>query len=339
MEKLLKESDFISLHLPLTPQTKGLIGSKELELVKPTARIINTARGALIDEEALANAVKEKKIAGAAVDVFPKEPATESPLFAVDNVIVTPHLGASTAEAQVLAATDIAEQIIDFAQGRLPRYAVNAAFIPPEMLSVLTPFMNVASLVGRLVSQMAEGQMKAIKISYDGEISECDTDILKASVLGGLLENVSEERITLVNADLIASRRGLKVVEKSEATCENYASLVTVEATTSARTTAVAGTVIRNEPHIVRVNNYWMDIVPTGGYFLFADHLDRPGLIGAVGKVTGDADINISAMHVSRLKPRGQALMVLALDEPLTEAHKKKLLSIPDIYSAKVVKL
>lgn len=339
MEKLLKESDFISLHLPLTPQTKGLIGAKELELVKPTARIINTARGALIDEEALANAVKEKKIAGAAVDVFPKEPATESPLFAVDNVIVTPHLGASTAEAQVLATTDIAEQIIDFAQGKLPRYAVNAAFIPPEMLSVLTPFMNVASLAGRLVSQMAEGQMKAIKISYDGEISECDTDILKAAVLGGLLENVSEERITLVNADLIASRRGLKVVEKSEATCENYASLVTVETTTSARTTAVAGTVIRNEPHIVRVNNYWMDIVPTGGYFLFADHLDRPGLIGAVGKVTGDADINISAMHVSRLKPRGQALMVLALDEPLTEAHKKKLLSIPDIYSAKVVKL
>jgi D-3-phosphoglycerate dehydrogenase len=181
--------------------------------------------------------------------------------------------------------------------------------------------------------------MKAIKISYDGEISECDTDILKAAVLGGLLENVCEERITLVNADLIASRRGLKVVEKSEATCENYASLVTVEATTSARTTAVAGTVIRNEPHIVRVNHYWMDIVPTGGYFLFADHLDRPGLIGAVGKVTGDADINISAMHVSRLKPRGQALMVLALDEPLTEAHKKKLLSISDIYSAKVVKL
>ncbi len=339
MEKLLKESDFISLHLPLTPQTKGLIGAKELELIKPTARIINTARGALIDEEVLANAVKEKKIAGAAVDVFPKEPATESPLFGVDNIIVTPHLGASTAEAQVLASTDIAEQIIDVAQGKLPRYAVNAPFIPPEMLSVLAPLMNVASMVGRLVSQLAEGQMKTIKISYDGEVSECDTKILKAAVLGGLLENVSEERVTLVNADLVASRRGLKVVEKSEATCENYASLVTVEATTSAGVTTVAGTVIRSEPHIVQVNNYWMDIVPTGGYFLFADHLDRPGLIGAVGKVTGDADINISAMHVSRLKPRGQALMVLALDEPLTEAQKKKMLAIPNVDSVKVVKI
>jgi len=156
MEQLLKESDFISLHLPLTPQTKGLIGAKELELIKPTARIINTARGALIDEEVLANAVKEKKIAGAAVDVFPKEPATESPLFGVDNIIVTPHLGASTSEAQVLASTDIAEQIIDVAQGKLPRYAVNAPFIPPEMLSVLAPLMNVASLIGRLVSQLAE---------------------------------------------------------------------------------------------------------------------------------------------------------------------------------------
>lgn len=339
MEQLLKEADFISLHLPLTPQTKGFIGAKELEMIKPTARIINTARGALIDEEVLANAVKEKKIAGAAVDVFPKEPATESPLFAVENIIVTPHLGASTAEAQVLASTDIAEQIIDVAQGKLPRYAVNAPFIPPEMLSVLAPLMNVASLVGRLVSQLAEGQMSAIKISYDGEVSECDTNILKASVLGGLLENASEERVTLVNADLIASRRGLKVVEKSEATCENYASLVTVEATTSAGVTTVAGTVIRSEPHIVQVNNYWMDIVPTGGYFLFADHLDRPGLIGAVGKVTGDADINISAMHVSRLKPRGQALMVLALDEPLTEAQKKKMLAIPNVDSVKVVKI
>jgi len=129
------------------------------------------------------------------------------------------------------------------------------------------------------------------------------------------------------------------VVEQSEATCENYASLVTVEATTSAGVTTVAGTVIRSEPHIVQVNNYWMDIVPTGGYFLFADHLDRPGLIGAVGKVTGDADINISAMHVSRLKPRGQALMVLALDEPLTEAQKKKMLAIPNVDSVKVVKL
>ncbi|GAJ07492.1 unnamed protein product, partial [marine sediment metagenome] len=149
----------------------------------------------------------------------------------------------------------------------------------------------------------------------------------------------SEERVNLVNANIVAARRGLTVVEQKEATCENYASLITIEATTSAGVTIVAGTVIRGESHIVRVNNYWLDIVPTGGYFLFSDHLDRPGLISAVSKVTGDADVNISSMHVGRLKPRGQALMVLALDEPLFEEQLQQILSIPDVYSAKLIKL
>jgi D-3-phosphoglycerate dehydrogenase len=211
--------------------------------------------------------------------------------------------------------------------------------IPPEILSVLAPFMEVAYTVGKLVSQLVEGQLNAIQIKYEGEISDCDTDILKATVLGGLLEDISEERVNLVNADLVAARRGLAVVEQSEATCENYVSLITVEATTSAGVTTVAGTVIHGASHIVRFNNYWIDIVPTGGYFLFSDHLDRPGLIGAVGKINGDADINISAMHVSRLKLRGQALMVLAIDEPLAEEQQQQILSIPDVYSAKLVKL
>ena len=339
LKKLLKESDFITFHIPLTTSTKRLIGAKELALVKPTVRIINTARGGLIDEEALAKAVKEKRVAGAAIDVFATEPTTKSILFEDNNIIVTPHLGASTAEAQVMAARDIAEQIVDVLNGNLPRYAVNAPLIPAEIISVLAPFMKVASTVGKLVSQLAEEQMNAIKIKYDGEISNYETDILKATVLGGLLEEISEERVNLVNADIVAARRGLTVVEQSEATCENYASLITVEATTSTGVTTVAGTVIRGESHIVQVNSYWIDVVPTGGYFLFSDHLDRPGLLGAVGKITGDADINISAMHVSRLKPRGQALMILALDEPLPEEQQQQLLSIPDVYTAKLVKL
>ncbi|GAI48521.1 unnamed protein product, partial [marine sediment metagenome] len=170
---------------------------------------------------------------------------------------------------------------------------------------------------------LAEGQMNAIQIKYNGEISDYDTNALKAAVLGGLLEGVSEERVNLVNANIVAAQRGLTVVEQKESTCENYASLITVEVTTSAGVTTVAGTVMREESHIVRVNNYWIDIVPTGGYFLFSDHRDRPGLIGTVGKIAGDADINISAMHVSRLKPRGQALMILALDEPLPEEQRQ----------------
>ncbi len=339
LKQLLKEADFITLHIPLTKSTKGLIGAKELALVKPTVRIINTARGGLIDEKALAKAIKEKKVAGAAIDVFATEPTTSSILFENDNIIVTPHLGASTAEAQAMAAKDVAEQVVDIFKGQPPRYSVNAPFIPAETLSALAPFMKVASTLGKLVSQLAEGQTNAIQIKYEGEISNYDTNTLKASVLGGLLEEISEERVNLVNANLLAARRGLTVVEQKESACENYASLITVEVTTSDGATTVAGTVIRGESHVVRVNSYWMDIVPTGGYFMFCDHRDRPGLLGSVGKITGDADINISTMHVSRLKPRGQALMILALDEPLSEEEQQKILAVPDVYTAKLVKL
>jgi D-3-phosphoglycerate dehydrogenase len=339
LEQLLEESDFITLHLPLTASTKELIGAEGLALVKPTVRIINCARGGLIDEQLLAKAVKEGRIAGAAIDVFSTEPAIESVLFEDNNIIVTPHLGASTTEAQTMVAKDVAEQIIDIFKGQPARYSVNAPFISAETLSVLAPFMKLASTVGKLVSQLAEGQMNAIQIKYDGEISNYDINALKAAVLGGLLEEVSEERVNLVNASLVAAQRGLTVVEQKEATCEYYASLITVEVTTSTGITTVAGTVIRDESHIVRVNSYWIDIVPTGAYFLFSDHRDRPGLIGAVGMITGDTDINISSMHVSRLKRRGQALMILALDEPLSETQRQQILSIPDVYSAKLVKL
>ncbi len=339
LKQLLKESDFITLHIPRTESTRGLIGAKELALVKPTAYIINCARGGLIDEEALAKAVKEGKLAGAAIDVFATEPITESVLFEDNNIIVTPHLGASTTEAQAAAARDIAVQIVDIFKGQPARYAVNAPFIPAEVMSVLAPFMKVASTVGRLASQLAEGQMNAIQIKYEGEISNYDTNALKAAVLGGLLEGISEERVNLVNANVIAARRGLAVIEQKEAICKNFASLITIETTTSTGVTTVAGTILNGKTHIVRVNNYWLDIEPTGAYFLFSDHRDCPGLIGAVGKITGDADINISAMHLSRLKPRGQALMILALDEPLPEEQRQQILSIPDVYSVKLVKL
>jgi D-3-phosphoglycerate dehydrogenase len=339
LKQLLKEADFISLHIPRTEQTKGIIGAKELATVKPTARIINTARGGLIDEDALAAAVREGRLAGAAVDVYPKEPCTESVLFGEKKIIVTPHLGASTAEAQTMAALDVAEQVVDVFQGKPARYAVNAPFIPEETMSVLSPLMGVATTIGRLVSQLVEGQMNNIKIDYNGEIANYDTNVLKAAVLGGLLEEISEERVNLVNANLVATQRGLTVVEQESPTCENYASLITAEVGTSSGSVAVAGTVLHGEPHIVRVNNYWIDIVPTGGYFLFCDHRDRPGLIGAVGKITGDADINISYMHLSRLQQRGQALMVLALDEALNEAQLQQVLSLDDIYTAKLVKI
>jgi D-3-phosphoglycerate dehydrogenase / 2-oxoglutarate reductase len=339
LEKLYKEADFISLHIPLTSQTKEMIGEKEIATMKPTVRIINTARGGLINEEALANALKEKKIAGAAVDVFPQEPCTSSVLFGLDNVIVTPHLGASTAEAQVMAASDVAEQIVDVFKGLPPKYAVNAPFIPPEMLAVLNPFMAVATKIGKLASQLGEGQINSLKIKYEGEITRYDTNAVKAALLGGLLENISEEKVNMVNANLIAGKRGLSVIEQKDITCQNYASLITAEVTTSSATTAISGTVLRDESHIVRVNNYWIDFIPTAGPFVFIDHKDRPGLIGSVGNITGSVDVNISAMYVGRLKARGQALMILDLDEALPDSAIKKLLALQDVYSAKAIVL
>jgi D-3-phosphoglycerate dehydrogenase len=340
LQQLLKESDFITLHLPLTAKTRGLIGAKELALVKPSVRIINCARGGLIDEKALVKAIREKRVAGAAVDVFDKEPITESILFEEDNIIVTPHLGASTTEAQALAAIDVAEQIIDVFKGQPARSAVNVPYIPSETLTALAPFMGLAHVVCKLVYKLAEGQAKSIRIKYEGDIANYDTNVLKAAVLGSLLEGISEERVNLVNCNLIAARRGLAVAEEKETTCENYASLLTVEVTTTTGVFAVAGTMMHEESHIVRVNDYWLDIVPTpGSYLLFSDHLDRPGFIGAVGKITGDADINISSMHLGRLKPRGQALLVLTLDEPLPEEQQQQILAIPDVYSVKLVEL
>jgi len=339
LEELLKRSDFISPHIPLTSQTKNMIGAKQLALVRPTVRFINCARGDIIDEAALLKAIEENRVAGAAFDVFSQEPVTDSPLFRSDKIIVTPHLAASTAEAQTNVALGVAEQIVAVLNGEPARYAVNAPLFTQETISMVAPFLEIVSIMGKLVTQLAEGQLETITIKYEGEIANYDTSTLKAAIIGGLLELITEERVNLVNANFIAQSRGLKIVEQKGSIAENYANLVTVEATTSAGITTVAGTLLRGEPHIVRVNSYWIDLVPTGGYWLFSDHRDRPGLIGTVGSVTGNADINISSMQVSRLKPRGQALMVLGLDELLPPAQQEQLLAIPDVYTVKVVKL
>jgi len=339
LEELLRQSDFITIHTPLSETTRGLIGARELAIVKPTVRIINCARGGIIDEKALYEAVEEGRVAGAAIDVFAEEPARESILFKSDKILVTPHLAASTAEAQTTIALDVAEQVIDVLKGQPARYAVNAPLISPETLSVVAPFLGVARQAGRLLSQMAEGQMSTINIKYEGEIANYDTGALKAAVIGGLLEAISDERVNLVNANIIAQRRGLKITEYKDPACENYGNLITLEVTTSAGETTVAGTVMRGEPHIVRVNSYWIDVVPRGGYFLFSDHRDRPGFIGAVGTMLGNADINISSMQLGRLEPRGPALLVLELDESVAEEQLLKLRALPEVYTIKLVRL
>ena len=339
LEEIFKEADFITLHVPLTPQSRNMIGPRELAIMKPTVRIINCARGGLIDEKALDQALREGRVAGAALDVFAQEPPRDCPLLKNEKVIATPHLGASTHEAQANVAIDAAEQIISVLNGQPVRYAVNAPLISAEMMPILAPFLKVATAVGRMIAQLAEGQMSSIDIGYEGEVAKYDVTALKAAVIGGLLQEISEERINVVNANLVAKRRGIRVAEHKDSACENYASLITAAVTTTTGVTTSAGTMMRGELHIVRVNDYWIDIVPKGDYFLFSDHRDRPGLIGAVGNVTGSADINVSSMQLARLKPRGQALMVLELDEPMNEAQIKQILAIPDVYSAKLVEL
>jgi D-3-phosphoglycerate dehydrogenase len=178
-----------------------------------------------------------------------------------------------------------------------------------------------------------------VLLSIEGEIAQYDTATLKATILCGMLERVTEERVNIVNVGLMAAHRGIKVVEQKDTVCENYTSLITLEATTSVGASTVAGTFLRGEAHIVRINNYWMDFIPTGGYFLLSDHKDRPGLVGSVGSITGQANVNISFMQVARLKPRGEALMILGLDEVLSKEAQEQILAIPDVNSVRIVKL
>jgi D-3-phosphoglycerate dehydrogenase len=335
LDQLLRKADFVTLHVPLTAATKKLISSKELAKLKPTARIINCARGGVIDEEAVVKAIKAGRLAGAAFDVFDKEPVTDSPLFKEDKIIVTPHLGASTVEAQTSVAKDVATEVLAVLQGQFSKYAVNAPQIAPE----LVPFMKAAAIIGNLASQLMEGQINSTHIKYSGGVANYDCNPIKTALVSGLLQQASEERINLVNVGLIAAQRGLKISEEKETICQNYSNLLTLEVNTSVGPIAISGTVRDSEIHIVQVNDFWTDIVPAGGYFLFCDHADRPGFVGAIGNITGKADINISSMHLSRLQPRGKALMILALDEPLDEEQLQEIRALPGIYSAKAVKL
>ena len=339
LDEIWKEADFITLHVPLIESTRNMIGAKQIAMMKPGARIINAARGGLIDEEALVAAINEGKLGGAAIDVFIEEPCTKSILFGSNKIIVTPHLGASTNEAQTLAATEVVQQVIEVFNGQPARYSVNAPLVTAEAMPIMVPFMRLSNSVGNLLSYLGEGQIKSIHIKYQGEVAAFDSNALKAVLLGSLLGRLTEERVNMVNASMEATKRGIRVTEEKQATCDNYANLITMEAVTSAGTTTVSGSVMRDESHIVQVNQFWIDIVPTGGWFLFSDHRDRPGLIGAVGNIAGNADINISYMHLSRLKARGEALMILALDEALPEEQRKQILALPEVYTAKLVKI
>ncbi len=340
LETLLARSDFITIHVPLTPTTRKLIGSDQLSLVKPTAMIVNCARGGIVDEKALYDALNQGHLAGAAFDVFDQEPAQDSILLKSDKVIVTPHLAASTIEAEVSVSIDIAEQVLAILRGYPAKSPVNAPVISKEAMSILGPYIHVGTTIGRVAVQLMGGHLESLTLRYQGNISQEDTFPIKVAVLAGLLETLTEERVNMINADIIASSRGLKVIEQKDSSSENYTNMVTVEVDTKSGKTLVGGSSLRGKTHLTRVNDYWLEIEPSDSYMLFTEHKDCPGMIGAVGTIVGNADVNISQMQVSRgIQRGGKAMMVLCLDEPLPSECHRQILAIPDMYKAILVKL
>ena len=337
--QLLSESDFITLHTALTEGTHHLIGSSELAKMKPGSRLINVARGELIDEEALLDALEEGKLAGVALDVFSQEPPEDLGLVQHPKVVVTPHLGASTQEAQTEVSIEVAEQVLAVLRGEPAPNTVNAPFLPQEVHAVISPYLPVASLVGKLLTQLADGQFVGVDIRYEGEIAQHDTALLKSAVLAGLLGPVSDERVNLINAPVMAARRGLKMTEQKASGASQYSNLITATLNTDTAAITIGGTAMQDETHIVRVNHYWLDMIPSVPYLLFIEHRDQPGLIGAVGTITGRNDVNISFMEVGRLSPRGEAMMILGLDDPMPAPVLEEIRNIPRIDSARIVRL
>jgi len=337
---LLKESDFITVHVPLNPTTRGLIGADQLKAVKPTAMVLNCARGGVIDEKALYDAVSQGRLGGAAIDVYSQEPAKDNILLKSDKIITTPHIAASTIEAEASSSRDVCEQVVAVLQGNPAKSPVNAPMISKEALATLGPYLHVGTMIGRIAVQLMEGQFRSINIRYQGDIATQDTYPIKVAVMAGLLETLTEEKVNIVNADMIARRRGLSVTEEKYAVCENYANMLSVRVVTTAGSTLVSGSALRGATHLTQVNDYWLEIEPTGAYMLFTEHKDRPGMIGTLGTMIGQADVNISQMQVSRGVQRGGgAMMAICLDEQLPAETYARIRNIPDMYKAVLVKL
>ena len=339
LNELLSRADFVTLHTPLTPATANMIGSRELALMKPEARLINVARGELVDEAALLQALDNEWIAAAALDVFVDEPPQNPALIAHPRLMATPHLGASTQEAQREVAIEAAEQALAVLEGRPARNTVNAPFLATEAQDLLSPYVPVAALVGKLLTHLADDQFMGITITYEGEIAQHDTIMLDSAVLAGVLTPVSSEQVNLINAPVLARQRGLQVVVQRNAVAREYASLITATLSTGSGDITLAGASLRNAPHIVKVNDYWLDLAPTTPYLLFVDNTDQPGSIGAVGTVVGRYEVNINFMEVGRLSQRGQAMMVLGLDDPTPPAALAEIAALPQVYNARLVAL
>ena len=315
-ETILERSDVVTVHVPMTRATRGLIGRDQLARMRPGAILLNVARGGVVDEAAVAAALRDGHLGGAGIDVFEHEPPTGSPLLDAPNTVLTPHLGASTAEAQVAVAEEIADQVLDVLAGRSARYAVNAPLLTPETARALAPYLPLAEILGRFFAQFARRGVRTLTLEIAGELATFDGSPLTAAVLRGLLETSTTERVNLVNAGALAKARGITLVERKTPDAGAYAAQLTLSGEAGGRTTTVAGTVAGGEPRLTRLDDYRLDMEPAD-VMLITRHRDKPGMIGRIGQILGEADVNISAMHLGRSAPRADALMILALDEDI----------------------
>ncbi|HEX6400914.1 MAG TPA: phosphoglycerate dehydrogenase [Actinomycetota bacterium] len=336
LESLLVQADFVSIHLPGSPETKGLIGEHQLAMLKPGARLVNTARGGIVDEEALAKAIEDGRLAGAALDVFADEPVTDSPLFGLAQVVVTPHLGASTVEAQDKAGVAVAEMVRLALEGQFVPYAVNVS-AGAEVSEAVRPFVPLAERLGALVAGLADGGVRSIVASYLGRVAEHDTRVLTLAILKGILGRSVNEPVSFVNAPILARDRGLTVSEMRSTGSQDYVSQLSVRAETETEPAlVVAGTLLgkKNAERVIQVWDFEVELEPAE-HMLFFVYEDRPGIIGKVGTLLGEHGINIATMEVGRKAAGGEALMGLTVDSPVPA---EVLASIAEAIDARTIR-
>ncbi len=338
--EVIKESDYITVHLPLTQETCGLLSEKEFKAMKDGVRIINCARGGICDEKALYDAIKSGKVAGAALDVYEHEPPLDSPLLDIESVLTTPHLGASTKEALVNVSVEIAYQVIDALRGLPVRNAVNMITVDLGDAQKLRPYIELAEKLGTIQSQLIEGHLVEVNIHYSGEIINYNTAIIGVALQKGLLQPFLGDTVNYVNAPVIARERGIKILETKSSEIGDFVNLISVAVRTDKGEKRISGTIFgTKEPRIVRIDNYHVDVGTIGYMLLLMTHRDRPGIMGAVCTILGEHNINIAAMSLGRERPGGESIAILNLDSPVPRDVLEQIKSMDDIWEAKLVRL
>ncbi len=339
LDELLATSDFISIHVPLTPETRNMFNADVFAKMKKGVRIINCARGGIINEKDLYEAIKKGIVAGAALDVFEKEPPGENPLLTLEEVIATPHLGASTVEAQEKVGIAIAQQVVDYLLRGIIRNSINVPSISPEALSLIAPYITLAEKLGSLQAQLCRGAIDEVVIEYSGEVVEQDVTTITVAGIKGILDHILDEYVNYVNAPIIARERGIKVIETKTAKPIDFASSITLKVKSKGEESVVEGALFgKNDPRIVRINEFLLDAVPEG-YILILQNEDKPGVIGNVGTLLGSYNINIARVHLGRESVGGEAMSLWNIDTPPSQEVMDKLMKLPHIISARLVHL